>query len=46
MNEAQIYLLDSNGYVNAPLKDYSFLVGGRLGFQYGKRTFTNSAKPF
>ncbi|MDQ4121290.1 MAG: beta-lactamase family protein [Acidobacteriota bacterium] len=24
---AQDYLLDSNGYINAPLKDYSFLVG-------------------
>jgi hypothetical protein len=24
---AQDYLLDSNGYVNAQLKDYSFLVG-------------------
>jgi CubicO group peptidase (beta-lactamase class C family) len=24
---AQDYLLDANGYINAPLKDYSFLVG-------------------
>ena len=25
--KAQDYLLDSNGYINAPLKDYSFLIG-------------------
>lgn len=30
------YLLDADGYINAPLMNFSFLAGGRFSFQHGE----------